>query len=51
MNLNQIKAELAQHYGSEKIFYQPLTRNFFYTEGAKHYFELAEAWWLHGTGC
>ena len=43
---NNLKFQLSHHTGSD-IFHGPMTKPFKYTEGAKHYFELAQCWWLH----
>lgn len=45
--MEKIKESLSGHFGSDTIFHGPFTKSFKYTEGAKHFFEIGQCWWLH----
>ncbi|MDR3436403.1 DUF6876 family protein [Telmatospirillum sp.] len=41
-----LRTQLAQHTGSEQLFFNPLYRRLNYTEGVKQFAELAGAYWF-----
>lgn len=45
-NLNAIKQDLQQHYGSDTLKYG-FIRNCCYSEGMSDYYKQAECYWLH----
>lgn len=45
-DITTLKAELRQFTGSEQVFYNPLFRQYRYTEGVKYLAEKAGAYWL-----
>ena len=45
-NINQLKADLAQNYGTAHLYRHFFMKRFVYTDGTKDYMEKAGAYWL-----